>query len=578
MNSTKELFLLAVEGGATATCWRLYHTYNNKRILLKKGALGCGNWKILSFSGTRALLSTLPRESDIVGVFLAGCATTKDRVALQELCEQFWPSAEIIVVGSDRESGYSAAFQQNDGILVIAGTGSAVTGKKGGQVETAAGWGQLLGDPGSGFALTVQALRGALRQFDLEYVISPFLKSILDYLSVSSVRELTDWAEQAGKADLAGLVPVLFHHKNDSEISTILASGASLLADCCSVVSHRLKEDSPCVRLMGGIFIHHQEYRDLFQTALVRHLPQAKVELNQEPGVEGAAWLALQARKNSSVREIRPPCSLVITEEKNLRSQGWESLPTPRLVQLFVDEETCIQEALQGAVDSLSRAIDAVTEKLSKGGHLFYVGAGTSGRLGVLDAAEMPPTFGVPPSMVQSVLAGGANALVQSSEAKEDEEEAAVAALHTSGLTEQDVICAITASGTTPFALGAIREAIRIKALSLLITCTTARVSGICPNIEIRLLTGPELLAGSTRLKAGTATKVALNILSTGVMIRLGRVRDNSMAYLHPSNQKLRQRAIRILSETLNISESKALRKLQDANWNLAILLNKIEK
>ncbi len=577
MSNSKELLLLAVEGGATRTHWRMYQLHKGEgKLIINEGILGCGNWKALPLASRRALLSSLPKNCGIVGIFLAGCATDQDQTALKTLCQEIWPSVRI-VVGSDRDSGFRAAFREKEGILVIAGTGSAVTGKKGKQIEIAAGWGKLLGDPGSGFALSVQALREALRQFDLERTISPFLKSILEKLKITSVRELTEWAEQAEKSDLAELTSVLFTHKADPEIQAVLASGASLLAGCCHAVANRLKEERPHIRLMGGIFTHHPEYVELFREALSRHLPGAQVELSREPGVEGAAWFALQNKDVSSIPTTAAPnsSSLASTEEKNPRSQGWEAFSTPRLVQLFVDEEACVQEALQGAVDSLSCAIDAISQKIFAKGRLFYVGAGTSGRLGVLDAAEIPPTFGVSPDRIQSILAGGVDALIQSAEAKEDDEKLAIEALREKKLTSKDVVCAITASGTTPFAWGAIHEARRIGAFSLLITCTKQPMPP-GPDIEIRLLTGPELLAGSTRLKAGTATKVALNILSTGVMIRLGRVRDNSMAYLHPSNRKLRQRAVRILSETLQISESEALKKLESADWDISTALKVI--
>ncbi len=576
MRDSADLHLLAVEGGATRTHWRLYRIHRHKKKLIEEGMLGCGNWKSLPLATIRALLRNLPKKCDLVAVFLAGCATGHDRTTLRSLCKEIWSSAQSIIVGSDRDSGYGAAFQNKDGILVIAGTGSAVTGKKGRQIEMAAGWGKLLGDPGSGFALGVQALREGLRRFDLEQKVSPFLKSTLKRLNISSVRELTEWAERADKADLAELAAVLFEHQTDPEIRAVLSSAAGQLADCCGAVASRLKEERPCVRLAGGIFTHHPEYVRLFNEALLRQLPQAEISLSRKPGVEGAAWLALQNQDTlSSLPHAEAPAVAVFlplrqggTEEKNPRSQGWGLLSNEKLVQLFVDEEICVQEALQGAARSLAQAIDVISKRLLMGGRLFYVGAGTSGRLGVLDAAEIPPTFGLSPERIQGILAGGSAALIRSSEAKEDDAKLAVTALRRRKLTPNDTICALSASGTTPFAWGAIHEANRIGAFSILITCTPQPIPP-GPDIEIQLVTGPELLAGSTRLKAGTATKVALNILSTGVMVRLGRVQDNSMAYLHPSNEKLRRRAVRILSETLQISESEALKKLKAADWNL---------
>ncbi|PWU07457.1 MAG: N-acetylglucosamine kinase [Verrucomicrobia bacterium] len=574
MEDLANLHLLAVEGGATRTHWRLYQVHHHKKNLIEEGLLGCGNWKSLPFAATRALLRNLPKKCDIVAVFLAGCATEEDRTAVRSLCKEIWPSAQRILVGSDRDSGYGAAFQGKDGILVIAGTGSAVTGKKGPQIETAAGWGKLLGDPGSGFALGVLALREGLRRFDLEQTVSPFLQSVRKRLGIRSMRQLTDWAEQADKADLADLAPVLFEHQKDPEIHAILWSAALMLAECCSAVAVRLKDERPSVRLAGGIFEHHPEYVRLFRKALLRHLPHAEISLSCNLGVEGAVWLALQNQTGAPPSLVSEAPPVAATEEKNPRSQGWRSFSNEKLVQLFVEEEIYVQEALRGAIRPLAQAIDIVSKRLLMGGRLFYMGAGTSGRLGILDAAELPPTFGLSPETVQGILAGGSAALIRSSEAKEDDAKLAITALRRRKLTPQDTICALSASGTTPFAWGAIREANRIGAYSILITCTPQPIPP-GPNIAIQLVTGPELLAGSTRLKAGTATKIALNILSTGVMIRLGRVRDHSMAYLHPSNRKLRRRAIRILSDILRITQSEAQKKLKSADWNLKTILTK---
>jgi N-acetylmuramic acid 6-phosphate etherase len=188
----------------------------------------------------------------------------------------------------------------------------------------------------------------------------------------------------------------------------------------------------------------------------------------------------------------------------------------------------------------------------------------------VLDASEMPPTFGVSPSLVQAMIAGGAAAIQQSIEGAEDDAAAGDMAVRERGVTAADVVCGITASGRTPFVRGALEAAASLGAGTVLITCNPQRRKGaIAAKVEIDLPTGPELITGSTRLKAGTATKVALNILSSCTMVRLGRVDGNFMSCLQPTNDKLRDRATRFVAETMRISEADARQRLECANWNI---------
>ena len=205
---------------------------------------------------------------------------------------------------------------------------------------------------------------------------------------------------------------------------------------------------------------------------------------------------------------------------------------------------------------------------------MFYIGAGTSGRLGVLDASEIPPTFGAPPELVQGIIAGGAPALHRAVEGAEDQPEVGAISVLERGLRAGDVVCGIAASGRTPFVLGALARARELGAGTILLTCNPARQRATPGwDVEIDLPTGPEILTGSTRLKAGTATKVALNILSTCAMIRLGKVRGNAMVDLNISNEKLRDRGARMVSTALGIGYEEAREKLERAGWNVRACL-----
>ncbi len=217
-----------------------------------------------------------------------------------------------------------------------------------------------------------------------------------------------------------------------------------------------------------------------------------------------------------------------------------------------------------------------VSGVLQKNGRLFYVGAGTSGRLGVLDASEIPPTFGAPPEMVQGIIAGGVTALYRSVEGAEDERGSGALALDERAVTSADIVCGITASGRTPFVLGALVEAKKRGARTILLTCNPARARAEEFDLEIDLTTGPELLTGSTRLKAGTATKIALNIISTGAMVALGKVRGNLMIDLATSNTKLRDRAARLVAELTKCEYAEAVARLERSNWNLRAALREL--
>ena len=265
----------------------------------------------------------------------------------------------------------------------------------------------------------------------------------------------------------------------------------------------------------------------------------------------------------------------LLTEQANPLSTALDTLSTVELVQLFCEEDRRPQEAVAGAASALAEAVEAIAGRLRQGGRLFYLGAGTSGRLGVLDAAECPPTFCSDPELVQGVLAGGAPALLRSSEGLEDLFDAGREDLEARGFGPADALVAIAAGGTTPYVHGALEHARAIGALAIAMACVPADQVPMPCDIDIRLITGPELLTGSTRLKAGTATKMALNILSTGVMVRLGKVYGNRMVDVAVTNAKLEDRALRILEDLAAVprSEGRSLLKQSGGSVKLALLM-----
>ncbi|NMG09468.1 N-acetylmuramic acid 6-phosphate etherase [Brasilonema sp. UFV-L1] len=266
----------------------------------------------------------------------------------------------------------------------------------------------------------------------------------------------------------------------------------------------------------------------------------------------------------------------LLTEQVNPDSLELDQLSSLELVELFNTEDAKAVAAVAAAKLQLAQAIERTAECLRNGGRLFYIGAGTSGRLGVLDAAECPPTFCTPPEMVQGIIAGGAGALVRSSEDLEDSAEDGETAIAQRQVTQLDVLVGITAGGTTPFVHGAINAARQRGATTIFIACVPCEQVSCDADIDIRLLTGPEILTGSTRLKAGTVTKLALNILSTGVMVKLGKVYGNRMVDVAVTNQKLRDRALRILQDLTGLSREAAGFLLErSGKWvKLALLMH----
>ena len=234
----------------------------------------------------------------------------------------------------------------------------------------------------------------------------------------------------------------------------------------------------------------------------------------------------------------------ILTEQINLTSLDLDTKSTFEIVNLFSEADKEPQKAVNVAIPELVKAIDQIALKLKSNGRLFYLGTGTSGRLGVLDASECPPTFCTSVDMVQGIIAGGEKSLTKSSESLEDITELAINNLKDKRFTNNDVLIGITACGRTPYVISALNYSKSIKALTISISCVPANDSPLLSDIDIRLLTGPEILAGSTRLKAGTATKMALNIISTAVMIKLGKVYGNRMIDLSVTNNKLIERAL----------------------------------
>ena len=585
--------ILGVEGGGTKTAWVLVErplTLPSQGDpgaplrILAQGKLPPSNFRLETPDHLRAIFRELPREIDRAGIFLAGCGTSEDRQSLLRLCAEIWPNTKI-VTGSDRESGLAAALEHSDGIVVSAGSGSSVTGRRGDKIENAGGWGHILGDTGGGYFLSIQALRLILREYDLHRGEMQFTAKILHALSLNNLDELVRWAQTADKMEIAMLTPVVFEAaaSGDARVMEIIEKGAQVLSEYTEAVASRLHLLAPKVVLLGGLFQRDSIYTHAFRRRLKKNLPDARVATAERAPEVGAAWLAAEISDHVTFQSKLPENEIddlaaALTEQRNPRSENLEKLNPRELVELFVEEERFVHDALRGAIVDLARAIEIVSESLRNGGRLFYVGAGSSGRIGILDASEIPPTFGASPELVQGLIAGGATAIHRSIEGAEDDKGAGAVAIDQRGVKGVDVVIGITASGRTPYVLGALARAKSIDAKTVLLTCNPANLQTGIADLVINLAVGPEIVTGSTRLKAGTATKIALNIISTGAMVGLGKVHGNLMIDLHASNSKLRDRATRLVAQLSESDYDSARRQLEANDWNLRTVVAKIGK
>ena len=260
---------------------------------------------------------------------------------------------------------------------------------------------------------------------------------------------------------------------------------------------------------------------------------------------------------------------LPTTEKRNPRSAHIDTLSTLEIVDLINSEDRTVPQAVGSQRESIAAAIDLIVDRFRAGGWLFYVGAGTSGRLGVLDASECPPTFGVRPTLVQGIIAGGRRALVRSIEGAEDHADDGAKAIDEKRVGSKDVVVGLAACGLTPFVHGALQRARQIGAATVFVTCAPEAVKSLQADLIINPVVGPEVITGSTRMKAGTATKLVLNMLTTTAMVKLGKVHGNLMVDLRAVNNKLRDRSVRIVMDLTSLSRRQAQALLERAGGKL---------
>lgn len=588
----QEIRLLGIEGGATRTVALIT---NIQGQLLKRVESGPANVQSLSDHALRehfrALAREIPRPSAI-GIGLAGARTLEDRSRIARAAEWVWPKVPC-QVSNDLETAWLAsqpgAQARTTRIIVLSGTGSCCYGQtQNGRSVKVGGWGQHLGDKGSGYEIGLRALKAAVYYFDRDGEWPKLGQQLLRTLQLNEPNDLIPWVQNASKDEVARLALDVFEawKRRDKIATDILEGAASTLAKDAAACARRLGENHVEFVLAGSVLTKQPRFAKLTTKRLRELCPQARARVLEIESAWGAIELAKNALRTNTQTELAaqtgapkteqvassyPDPPLSPTEQRHPGSMKLDQMPLGEAIALMLGEEARVPHAVLAERKRIERAIRWITAAFRTGGRLFYVGAGTSGRLGVLDASECPPTFRAHPEQVQGIIAGGQRALWSSVEGAEDDRDAGARAICFRGVAAKDVVVGIAASGRTPFVWGALGEAKQRGARTVLVCFDPSLkiAESDKPSLVIAPEIGPEILTGSTRLKSGTATKLILNVFSTLSMVRTGKVISNLMVDLNPSNTKLRARAIRILRELTGTSEGECRDALERSGWTV---------
>ncbi len=616
-------YTLGIEGGATRTSVILADCGDN---VVTRFTAGACNLRLMSKDDLEAHLVSirerLPQTPDAIGIGLAGVRLQADLESLITTVASVWPgipcmpSDDLMTAMEAVEWPESCPTQ----ILVLSGTGSCFLGRtRGGKELKIGGMGHILGDRASASDIAQTALREVMAQYDNSEIWSPLGVGILTQLQLNDPESLIDWSLVASKTELASVAKTVFDTARDDKdpISLeVLEDAAKMLATDAVATARRLDLcRTSVVQFLynGGVLLKNPEFRQEVDRLILTEFPNAVLTPLDRASTWGAVELGRKAltsgvtcqivgmnkkgetevkcvsndeqhpllnnndSKKLDVQSLWKPATQSPTEQRNPKSEKLSSLALTEAIELFVEDGKEIPDALAGAGQEIEWVIEKVVKAFEHGGRLIYTGAGTSGRLGVLDASECPPTFRVPSDLVQGIIAGGRKALYAATEGSEDDVSAGARAIRHRDITEKDVVLGVSASGHAPFIWGCLEEAKQRGATTALLTCHPGYKEHPLPDKVICLNTGPEVLTGSTRLKAGTATKMALNIISTLTMVQTGKVISNLMVDLNPSNSKLRNRAARIVSILTKVSEEEAKRSLEAEGWKVREAIQKLE-
>ena len=585
--------LLGIEGGGTRTSVLLVDSTTD--TVLTSLTLGPGNLHLLSREALWERLEEIRRElrvsPDRIGIGFAGVRSEGDRERLTAAVARAWPGVPAIVT-DDLVLALEAVTRSAEcdaQVLVVSGTGSCCLGRnREGRVVKVGGRGHVIGDRGSSCDIALHALRSIVTISDIRADWPPLGADILTFLQMNEPESLIEWSSVASKTELASLARVVFEaaaSRQDEIALAILKRAAERLAKDTVTCAARIAKRGQKVQfvLNGSVLLQNPVFAEGVIARIREAWPNGEITRLERPGVWGAVEMArredVEVSTLTSVDEAQPlkgrhevaqswrPVAASPTEGRHPKSMNFSELTLAAAIRLMLEEDEMIPEKILAESEHIEWTVRQVVRAFANGGRLIYCGAGTSGRLGVLDASECPPTFRTPANLVQGIIAGGRTALWSAVEGAEDDHEAGKRAIISRRITEHDVVIGISASGHAPFIWGCLGEAKDRGATTVLVCCNPAYRDHPLLDGAILPDTGPEVLTGSTRLKSGTATKLVLNLITTLAMTHSGKVMGNLMIDLNPSNGKLRNRAVRIVHDLTGADEATALATLERNGW-----------
>ena len=598
MTDPEAKLVIGIECGGTRTV-ALAAALGSREPLARVEA-GAANLRLISDaqleSHFSALKSRLP-DPVAIGIGMAGVRTEEDRQRLRTCVARVWPAVPVRVdhdlVSALEAASLDASDAVHARVIILSGTGSCCFGRnRRGVTAKAGGWGHQLGDQGSGYAIGYAGLRESIRQLEQMGRVGALGRRLLKTVGLQDSEAWVGWMQSVSKREVAALAPQVFAAaaQGDPGAQQVIERCLGELLELALVCAGRLDRSGRGrveFVLAGSVFLRQPGWLPHIESVLRSARPQAVVRTLGRESAWGAVILAEQAlaageilavAETSKSAVVMPPpiprpgsTGVSPTELRNPRSRQLDRMPVSQAIELMLSEDSQVPSAIAPHRAALARLIRLAEAAIRMGGRLIYIGAGTSGRLGVLDASECPPTFRTPPEWVQGIMAGGEKALHTSVEGAEDDAEAGREALRLRTVSSKDVVVGIAASGRTPYVWGGLAAAREAGARTALL-CFNPHLKfsrSFRPDVVLAIDVGPEVLTGSTRLKAGTATKLVLNILSTLTMVRLGKVEENLMIDLNPSNVKLRDRACRIVQELTLATPEMAQLALEASGWRV---------
>jgi N-acetylmuramic acid 6-phosphate etherase len=602
--------LLGVDGGATKT---VAAVVNEIGEVLSVGTAGGANpliWGDAAFDNIRsacdAALTIAQTDWEEVAFAFIGMAgadepgSSSHRFAETQLRSRL---PVPFLVDNDGVIAHAGALAGEDGVVVVAGTGAIAIGIAKGQRVRVDGMGHWFGDEGSATWITLQALRAAARAQDGRGKPTRLSEALPQALLLNSLRNAATLLANGDltKTELAWAATVVAKvaEEGDEVAQTILRQAAQRLAESAVTALHRLQSldtSSPVPRpsslpisFTGGVFRLTAKMPQWFCEAVRQELPDAKISEPKLPPHLGAAllaarqlgwqlddaWLNRLAETGRQWGYFDLGAGLVavlprlLSEQRNPASLFLDQLDVEAILTLINDEDHKVAPAVRQEIPAIAQAVRWAVRGLSRGGRLIYVGAGTSGRLGIMDAAECPPTFGTPPEWVIGIIAGGPQAVFRAVEGAEDDMEAGREEMRRLNVGVNDIVVGLSVSGRTPFVIAAMDEARRLGAKTVAITVNRDAPIAAVADVVIAPVVGAEIVAGSTRMKAGTAQKLILNMISTATMVKLGRVQSNLMVDLRTWSVKLRERAKRIVAQLAHVTLPEAEQALEATDWQV---------